>query len=137
MATSKNLERVCAIVLIVSLLASAGLVYVKANSGESTGQTMGYESRLFDTSRVHTIDIVMDGWDSFIENCESEEYSACAVVIDGESYKNVAIRAKGNTSLSSVRSLGSSRYSFKVEFDHYDDNRGQFRYRQILLSAER
>ena len=81
MATSKNLERVCAIVLIVSLLASAGLVYVKANGGESTGQTMGYESRLFDTSRVHTIDIVMDGWDSFIENCGAEEYSACAVVI--------------------------------------------------------
>lgn len=123
MATSKNLERVCAIVLIVSLLASVGLVYVKANGGESTGQTMGYESRLFDTSRVHTIDIVMDDWDSFIENCESEEYSACAVVIDGESYKNVAIRAKGNTSLSSVRSLGSSRYSFKVEFDHYDDTK--------------
>ena len=65
MATSKNLERVCAIVLIVSLLASVGLVYVKANGGESTGQTMGYESRLFDTSRVHTIDIVMDDWDSF------------------------------------------------------------------------
>ena len=123
MATSKNLERVCAIVLIVSLLASAGLVYVKANSGESTGQTMGYESRLFDTSRVHTIDIVMDDWDSFLENCESEEYSACAVVIDGESYKNVAIRAKGNTSLSSVAALGSSRYSFKVEFDHYDDTK--------------
>ena len=123
MATSKNLERACAIVLIVSLLASAGLVYVKANGGESTGQTMGYESRLFDTSRVHTIDIVMDDWDGFIENCESEEYSACAVVIDGESYKNVAIRAKGNTSLSSVRSLGSSRYSFKVEFDHYDDTK--------------
>ena len=123
MATSKNLERVCAIVLIVSLLASAGLLYVKASGGETTGQTMGYESRLFDTSRVHTIDIVMDDWDSFIENCESEEYSACAVVIDGESYKNVAIRAKGNTSLSSVRSLGSSRYSFKVEFDHYDDTK--------------
>ena len=71
MATSKNLERVCAIVLIVSLLASAGLVYVKANSGESTGQTMGYESRLFNTSRVHTIDIVMDDWDSFLENWAS------------------------------------------------------------------
>ena len=123
MATSKNLERVCAIVLIVSLLASVGLMYVKASGGETTGQTMGYESRLFDTSRVHTIDIVMDDWDGFLENCESEEYSACAVVIDGESYKNVAIRAKGNTSLSSVRSLGSSRYSFKVEFDHYDDTK--------------
>ena len=123
MATSKNLERVCAIVLIVSLLASAGLVYVKASGGLQVERTMGYESRLFDTARVHTIDIVMDDWDSFIENCESEEYSTCAVVIDGESYKNVAIRAKGNTSLSSVAALGSTRYSFKVEFDHYDETK--------------
>ena len=123
MATSKNLERVCAIVLIVSLLASAGLVYVKASGGLQVERTMGYESRLFDTSRVHTIDIVMDDWDGFLENCEAEEYSACAVVIDGESYKNVAIRAKGNTSLSSVAALGSTRYSFKVEFDHYDETK--------------
>ena len=65
----------------------------------------------------------MDDWDSFIESCEDEAYSACAVVIDGESYKNVAIRAKGNTSLSSVRQLGSQRYSFKIEFDHYDSGK--------------
>ena len=123
MATSKNLERVCAIALIVSLLASAGLVYVKASGGLQVERTMGYGSRLFDTARVHTIDIVMDDWDGFLENCEAEEYSACAVVIDGESYKNVAIRAKGNTSLSSVAALGSTRYSFKVEFDHYDETK--------------
>lgn len=123
MATSKNLERVCVIVLIVSLLASAGLVYVKASGGLQVERTMGYESRLFDSSRVHTIDIVMDDWDGFLENCEAEEYSACAVVIDGESYKNVVIRAKGNTSLASVAALGSSRYSFKVEFDHYDETK--------------
>ena len=41
MATSKNLERVCAIVLIVPLLASVGLVYVKANGGE--GRRRGAE----------------------------------------------------------------------------------------------
>lgn len=123
MATSKYLERVAVVLLIVSLLLSMAVFAVKANGTESSGTVLGYESRLFDTSCVHTIDIVMDDWDGFIENCESEEYSACAVVIDGESYKNVAIRAKGNTSLSSVRSLGSSRYSFKVEFDHYDSGK--------------
>ena len=123
MATSQYLERVAVVLLIVSLLLSMAVFAVKASATESGGTVLGYESRLFDTSRVHTIDIVMDDWDSFIENCESEEYSACAVVIDGESYKNVAIRAKGNTSLSSVRSLGSSRYSFKVEFDHYDSGK--------------
>lgn len=85
--------------------------------------TMGYEKKLFDTSKVHTIDIVMDDWDSFIDGCEDEEYVSCAVVIDNEAYKNVAIRAKGNTSLSSVAAYGNDRYSFKIEFDHFDSGK--------------
>ena len=88
-------------------------------------RTMGYENRLFDNTQVHTIDIVMDedSWDAFIANAINEEYYAANVVIDGESYKNVGIRAKGNTSLSTVASLGSERYSFKIEFDHYDSSK--------------
>ena len=72
---------------------------------------MGYEERIFDTSRVHTVDIVMDDWEGFLATATSEEYATCAVIIDGESYKNVAMRAKGNTSLSSVRAYGNNRYS--------------------------
>ena len=87
---------------------------------QPAGSYIGYEDRLFDSSRVHTIDIVTDDWDGFIETCQNEEYSACSVVIDGESYKNVGIRGKGNTSLSSVAAMGSNRYSFKIEFDKYD-----------------
>ena len=70
-------------------------------------RTMGYENRLFDNTQVHTIDIVMDedSWDAFIANATNEEYYAANLVIDGESYKNVGIRAKGNTSLSTVASL--------------------------------
>ena len=52
----------------------------------------------------------------------SEEYYAANAVIDGESYKNIGIRAKGNTSLSTVASLDSERYSFKIEFDQYDSS---------------
>lgn len=33
----------------------------------------------------------------------------------------MAIRGKGNTSLTQVEQYGNSRYSFKVEFDHYDN----------------
>ena len=123
MAAHKKTDRICCAVLILSLI-----ITVLFMNGESLGlqagaAALGYETRLFDTTKVHTVDIVMDDWDSFIESCENEEYSACAVVIDGESYKNVAIRAKGNTSLSSVRQLGSQRYSFKIEFDHYDSGK--------------
>ena len=89
---------------------------------EVMAHTMGYENRLFDNTRVHTIDIVMDDWDEFISNATSEEYYTAAMVIDGEAYKNVGIRGKGNTSLSNVASMNSNRYSFKVEFDHYDNS---------------
>lgn len=100
-------------------------------NGEAIGITqtvsaMGYENRLFDTSRVHTLDIVMEDWDSFIDTAQSEEYSECAVIIDGESYKNVGIRGKGNTSLSTVSSMNSERYSFKIEFDQYDKNKSYY-----------
>ena len=108
--------------MVLCLAVTLMLCFPDAVGIQAASKTLGYESRLFDTSYVHSIDIVMDDWDSFVENCESEEYSSCAVVIDGESYKNIAIRAKGNTSLSQVANYGSDRYSFKLEFDHYSDS---------------
>ena len=123
MVTSKHINKICAAVIALMLVVTilfmnAGRLGVQAGDRE-----IGYESRLFDRSRVHTIDIVMDDWDDLIENATGETYYDCAVVIDGESYKNVAIRGKGNTSLSSVAQMNSDRYSFKLEFDHYQNGR--------------
>ncbi len=120
MATSKHIDRICCAALVLALIAAV-LLMCAGGSGIAAGTALGYEDKLFDASAVHTIDIEMDDWDGFIAGCEDEEYVLCDVTIDGETYKNVGIRAKGNTSLSSVSSLGSSRYSFKIEFDHYDD----------------
>ena len=64
----------------------------------------------------------MDDWQGFLDTCTNEEYETCSVEIDGEVLSNVAIRAKGNTSLTQVESYGNDRYSFKIEFDHYDDS---------------
>ncbi len=121
MSTSKHIDRICAgalvcVLIVTVLFMNAGKLGVLAVSNT----VRGYESRLFRTSMVHTIDIVMDDWDAFLENCSNEEYETCTVIIDGDAYKNVAIRAKGNTSLSQVESYGNNRYSFKIEFDHYD-----------------
>ena len=123
MSTSRHINKICAagiaLMLVVTLLFMCG-----GNLGISvSAKTVKYESTIFDTSYVHSIDIVMDDWDSFIASCENEEYAACTVVIDGKKHSNIAIRAKGNTSLSSVRSSGSERYSFKLEFDHYQDGK--------------
>ena len=123
MAAHKKTDRICCAVLILSLIITVLFMNGESLGLEAGAAALGYETRLFDTAKVHTIEIVMDDWESFLESCEDEQYSACAVVIDGEAYKNVAIRAKGNTSLSSVRQLGSQRYSFKIEFDHYDSGK--------------
>lgn len=120
MSTHKWIDRICVAAVVLSLLLTLAFMNGRALGLQSTGKTIGYENRLFDSSRVHTVDIIMEDWDGFIETCQSEKYSVCSVVIDGESYKNVGIRGKGNTSLSSVASMGSSRYSFKIEFDQYD-----------------
>ena len=119
MSTHKHIDRICAAAAVLSLLLAVLFCCGEAWGLQPASRVMGYEARLFDADRVHTIDIVMDGWDSFIQTCENEEYAPCAVVVDGEAYQNVGIRAKGNTSLSSVSAMGSERYSFKLEFDHY------------------
>lgn len=123
MSTHKHIDKICCGVLVMVLLLTVIFMNAQKLGVVSVAAQAGYVSGLFDDSRVHTIDLVMDDWDNFIENCESEEYSPCAVVIDGEAYRNVGIRAKGNTSLRSVAAYGNDRYSFKIEFDCYESGK--------------
>ena len=105
-----------ALVLVAAAVCLWGAV---EPSRTDPGRESGYEALLFDRSRVHAIDLSMRDWDSFTASAAAEEYRECEITIDGEKLGAAGIRAKGNTSLSAVAALGSSRYSFKVEFDHY------------------
>ena len=134
MSTHKHIDRICAVAVIFALLITIVFMNGEALGIQAASRTMGYETRLFNTEKVHTIDIVMDDWDGFIETCENEEYAVCAVVIDGEAYKNVGIRAKGNTSLSNVSSMNSDRYSFKIEFDQYDSTKSYYGLDKLSLN---
>lgn len=122
MSTHKYFDRICCVVLAITLILSLLFVNGESFGIQKTASSLGYEKELFDTTKVHTINIVMDEWEEFVANCKNEEYSSCTLEIDGETYKNVAIRGKGNTSLTQVESYGNDRYSFKVEFDHYDSS---------------
>ncbi len=134
MSTHKNIDRICCIVLAVTLVITVLFMCGESLGITSTARAMGYETKLFDTSKVHTINIVIDDWDGFLETCTNEEYTSCAVVIDNEAYKNVAIRAKGNTSLTQVQSYGNNRYSFKLEFDHYDSTKSYYGLDKLCLN---
>ena len=134
MAAGRHIDKICCMVL--AFVIALTVIFVNAEQFGVTAMTSqpGYEQRLFDTSRVHTIDIIMDDWDSFLETCENEEYELCTLVIDNEAYKNTGIRAKGNTSLSMVSEYGNNRYSFKAEFDHYDNTKTYYGLDKLSLN---
>ncbi len=134
MSTSKQIDRVCIIAAAAALLISILFMNGTALGIQVQAKSMGYEDRLFDTGRVHTIDIVMEDWEGFIATAQNEEYSVCNVVIDGEAFADVGIRGKGNTSLSSVAAMGSDRYSFKIEFDQYDSGKNYYGLDKLCLN---
>lgn len=134
MSTHRAINRVCCAALALAVLAAVLFCSAEHFGLQRMDAVQGYEARLFDPSRVHTVEIVMDDWEGFLAGCEDEEYESCAVVIDGEAYKNVALRAKGNTSLSSVKAYGNNRYSFKIEFDHYDDGNTYYGLDKLCLN---
>ena len=123
MSTHKHFDKICYVVLAATLIFTILFMNAEKLGIQKASSVMGYEDKLFDTSTVHTINIILDDWDVFTANCKSEEYYTCTLEIDDEIYKNVAIRGKGNTSLTQVESYGNDRYSFKVEFDHHDSTK--------------
>ena len=59
--------------------------------------SMEYEDLLFEATRVHTLDILVDddAWTQFIQTCTDKEYIACDVVVDGgEVYQKARARGK-------------------------------------------
>ena len=103
-----------ALVLLLGLAGKAGAIL-------PAGENPGYVSRLFDGSRVHRVDIQVEDWEAFLASAPEEEYIPATVEIDGEAFRQVGLRAKGNNSLRLTEEYGLSRYSLILEFDHYTD----------------
>lgn len=124
MKKEKMVNKLAIVGIILALVFSLGLVYAPdIFSLESSSVSLGYETKLFDKSKVMTIDILMpeEDFDSMLEDALSETYYSCDIVINGTTFQNVGIRPKGNTSLTQIASDDTTdRYSFKVEFDHYN-----------------
>ena len=102
-----------------------------------TSVNMEYESKLFDTDEIMEVNIIMDedDWNTMLSNAMSEEYYVCDVVINGQKVKNVAIRPKGNTSLSAIAmDPDSDRYSLKLEFDHFVEGQTCYGLDKLILN---
>ncbi len=113
--------------LCIIIMLAAVLLTIAFMNGEKLGLTAassspGYETRLFDKNRIHSIDIIAENWDTFLDTAAREEYISAALVIDGEAFSNVGLRVKGNNSRRLTEKYGLNRYSLKIEFDHYTAN---------------
>ena len=127
MSKSKHVDAVCVSVIVATLALTLLFLNVGPSILTASAQDPPYTSRLFDTSRIHTLNIVVNDkdWQDMLDNAVDKEYIPVHVVIDGEAIKNVAIRPKGASSLLTIAMSDSipDRYSFKIEFDHYDSSK--------------
>lgn len=117
--------------LVVVFCVAAYFLVERADSAADT-----YAAHIFQEDTVNEINIEIDeaDWQDMLENPLEEEYHKANVTINGETIGNVAIRTKGNNSLTSVANSDSDRYSFKLDFDYYDDNGNYYGLKKLCLN---
>lgn len=133
---TKIIVAVMAVAVALCVAAIACADTLKERLG-GTGVTMEYETTLFNTDEIITVDILMDEdeWNEMLQNAMTEEYYVCDVVINGQTIKNVAIRPKGNTSLSAIASNpDTDRFSLKLEFGHFVEGQTCFGLDKLILN---
>lgn len=119
MVKHKYIDAICIGAAVLAVLLAVVLMFGERLGIPKASANPGYVTRLFDDSRVHTIDIQTGDWGALVENAFKEEYFSCTVRIDGEEFHQVGLRAKGNNSLRLMEKYELSRYSLKLEFDHF------------------
>lgn len=80
------------------------------------------------------IDIAEEDYNDLLENALNETTYMADITYNGIELTSVGIRAKGNSSLSSVANSDSDRYSYKVDFDEYIDEQSLFGLKKINLN---
>lgn len=140
MIAHKHITKIIAVVMAVAVCLCLCAVAFSSQIAAAMGDmdiSMEYETELFDTSSILTVNILMDDadWNDMLTNATAEEYYQCDVEINGTTFYRVGIRPKGNTSLTSIASDPTTdRYSFKLEFDHYVDGLTCFGLDKLILN---
>lgn len=114
---SKSYIPLIALILLLSLVSVTFISskYTKVSSTSNIENVLDKD----DVTEV-SIDIKEEDWDWLIENATEEEYRSGNITINGETFYNVGIRPKGNSSLKTVASDDTTdRFSFKIDFGQY------------------
>ena len=140
MIKSKYLGKILTVLMVLAVAFTIALTYFQKEEPVAVAsdvEVKSYETEIFNKNEVMTVDIKMDQdtWKAMLANASTEEYVLCDVVVNGTTYKDVGIRAKGNTSLSQIVSDETSdRFSFKIEFDQYVKNQNCYGLDKLVLN---
>ena len=125
MISNKHFNKIVSILISIAVIFSLIIIALPKSLTSTTYiEQPDYVTTIFDDDKVIEINIEMDetAWQEMLDNAYAEEYTAANVTINGTTYNNVAIRPKGNSSLSQlVTDDTTDRYSFKIKFDEYVD----------------
>ncbi|WP_433595655.1 CotH kinase family protein [Lysinibacillus xylanilyticus] len=129
--------RVVYISMAILLLLFVVVFAVLPNAGIETKNTeFSYETIVFNENKVTTLDIEIaeEDWADMLESATDKELKQANITVDGKRIENVAIRTKGSSSLNSVASSDSDRYSLKIDFDYYDDTQSLYGLKKLNLN---
>ena len=125
MISNKHFNKLVSILVAIAVSFSLILIVLTKSSTSTTYiEQPNYVTTIFDDDKVIEINIEMDetAWQEMLDNASAEEYTSANVTVNGTTYNNVAIRPKGNSSLSQIAMDDTTdRYSFKIKFDEYVD----------------
>lgn len=125
MISNKHFNKIVSILISIAVIFSLIIIVLPKSSTSTTYiEQPNYVTTIFDDDKIIEINIEMDetAWQEMLDNASAEEYTAANITVNGTTYNNVAIRPKGNSSLSQiVMDDTTDRYSFKIKFDEYVD----------------
>ena len=73
-------------------------------------------------------------WENLMDNAADKPWIQCDITIDGETFKDVGLKTKGNTSLQQLVKDESERYSLKVSFGKYVDGQSCYGLDKLALN---
>lgn len=136
----KNKKFIALTLLMITFL--IGVIYIYSISGSKGVDVHSdkYIEKYLNRDKVMDVNIEIDEkeLEEMFANAQSEESKMASVTINGDTYKNIAVRPKGNSSLKAVASSstknkenssesknsntqtkGKDRFSLKIDFDEY------------------
>lgn len=116
-----NIKTIILTILFI-IVVTAGSTGCYHDTEEQTSVNNNYP---FYTDRVATVRMVMseDDWAFLQKNARAEQYVRADMWFDGQRIPDIAIRPKGNSSLSTAVGSGSIKFGLKVDLNFFNSAR--------------